>query len=299
MEQKSPLVSVVIPYYNAQQYIFSTLESVLSQTYQTIEIILVDDGSTDHGVAKVKQKFKDKIQHIHQNNQGVSVARNTGIAHAKGMYVAFLDADDVWREDNIEKKVALLEAKKHIDFAFSNMRIINERGAFLREAPVGTDQNMHRHVLLWDRSVVGGPGSNLVVKASDLNRHSILFDPQFSTAADQDFVLQLTRQLNGGLVDDFLIDYRDVSQSMSKNIRVMQKDHIGVFKKHLKTIEHSYSKTFIKQCFSNLYLILAGSWWKDGRSKPKGVYFLLKSLLSYPPQIFSMVQKFFRKLFLF
>lgn len=94
--------SVVIPLYNKQNYIEKTLRSVLNQTYQDYEIIVVNDGSTDHSLEKVHNVYSKKIKIIEQKNQGVAAARNTGIKHAKGEYIAFLDADDTWMESYLE-----------------------------------------------------------------------------------------------------------------------------------------------------------------------------------------------------
>lgn len=94
--------SVVIPLYNKEYYIEKTLNSVLNQTFQDYEIIVVDDGSTDRSFENAKKVQSEKIRVITQANQGVSVARNTGIYNAAGTYIAFLDADDEWRENYLE-----------------------------------------------------------------------------------------------------------------------------------------------------------------------------------------------------
>ncbi len=94
--------SVVIPLYNKEHYIEKTLESVLKQTFQDYEVLVVDDGSKDGSLKAAKKVSSEKVRVIEQPNQGVSVARNTGIMNAKGKYIAFLDADDEWREDYLE-----------------------------------------------------------------------------------------------------------------------------------------------------------------------------------------------------
>lgn len=94
--------SVVIPLYNKANYIEETLNSVLKQTYQDYEIVVVDDGSTDNSVEAAKKVVSEKIRLVKQVNQGVAVARNTGIENAKGEYIAFLDADDAWDTNYLE-----------------------------------------------------------------------------------------------------------------------------------------------------------------------------------------------------
>lgn len=87
-----------------------------------------------------------------------------------------------------------------------------------------------------------------------------------------------------------LWNYRQIGSSMSRNIAVMERDHIAVYKKAAQK-GYFYSFWFKQQCFSNLYLILAGSWWKNGNNKLRGIYFILLSILNYPPQLFNLIKK--------
>lgn len=106
----NPKVSVVIPYYNDKKYIAETLESVSQQTYQNIEIILVDDGSTDEESVRVFDSIQLKDgEKLHEKNAGPSKARNLGISHASGKYILPLDADDKIAPSYIEKAVVVLE----------------------------------------------------------------------------------------------------------------------------------------------------------------------------------------------
>src|SRR5437868_1326235 len=107
MTRQPGVVSVVIPAYNAAQWIEETIATVLAQTYRPLDVIVVDDGSMDETRSAVK-KFDDQIRYIHQPNSGVGAARNTGIRSARGEYVAFLDADDLWDAHKVEEQIALL-----------------------------------------------------------------------------------------------------------------------------------------------------------------------------------------------
>ena len=97
------MISVVIPLYNKAHTIKKTLDCVLRQTYRDYEIVIVDDGSNDNGVQLINEKYQDsQIRIISQKNQGVSVARNTGIEKARGEWISFLDADDLWDSQYLE-----------------------------------------------------------------------------------------------------------------------------------------------------------------------------------------------------
>lgn len=100
--QMKPFFSVIIPLYNKEAYILATLESALAQNFRDFEIIIVNDGSTDQSVARAQRITDARIHILHQKNQGVSVARNHGIAAAKGKYIALLDADDLWLPNHLE-----------------------------------------------------------------------------------------------------------------------------------------------------------------------------------------------------
>ena len=102
-----PLVSVVIPVFNGEAFLREAVESVLAQEYSPIEIIIVDDGSTD-GTATVARSLSDAVRYLHQTNKGPAAARNRGIEHAQGSLIAFADADDLWPEAKLEQQLPYL-----------------------------------------------------------------------------------------------------------------------------------------------------------------------------------------------
>lgn len=122
------LVSIITPCYNGEKYISETIESVLKQTYSSWEMIIVDDGSIDESVAIVKkfQKRDSRIKLIKQKNAGSAAARNNGIKHAKGRYIALLDADDVWKSNFLQEQLSFMKAKNAI-CVFSSYTHINEK----------------------------------------------------------------------------------------------------------------------------------------------------------------------------
>jgi glycosyltransferase involved in cell wall biosynthesis len=101
------MVSVIIPVYNGEAFLAEAIESVLIQSYRPIEVIVVDDGSTD-GTAAVASRFKEGVRYIHQHNSGPAAARNSGLRVARGELIGFLDADDLWVENKLELQLGRL-----------------------------------------------------------------------------------------------------------------------------------------------------------------------------------------------
>jgi glycosyltransferase involved in cell wall biosynthesis len=133
-----PAVSVVIPLYNKGPYIARALNSVLAQTFQDVEVIVVDDGSTDGGAAVVRGFDDPRIRLIQQENRGVSAARNRGIEAARGWLVAFLDADDEWLSDHLE--VLLRIRDKHPEAgAYGTAYLVKERDLAIQIPSFGAD----------------------------------------------------------------------------------------------------------------------------------------------------------------
>lgn len=118
----TPLISIITPAYNAEKYLAETIESVLQQTYSNWELLITNDGSTDKTAEIIQQyESKDKrIRSFYQENGKQGKARNLAIKHAQGKYLAFIDADDLWAENKLEKQLAVLEQNPEIDIVFTN-----------------------------------------------------------------------------------------------------------------------------------------------------------------------------------
>ena len=127
------LVSVIVPVYNAEDFMIETLESILSQTYKDIEIICIDDMSKDSSRKIIKEyadKYENVIPLLLTENGGVANARNRGIEKARGRYIAFLDSDDVWEKDKIEKQIKFMQDNKY-SFTFTGYRFMDSESRLL------------------------------------------------------------------------------------------------------------------------------------------------------------------------
>jgi Glycosyl transferase family 2 len=132
METSAPRLSIVIPAYNVAAFIVDAVQSALDQTFRDLEVIVVNDGSTDETAAKLARlaelRCDPRLKIVYQENAGLSAARNTGIAHSRGHYIGFLDGDDVWREDKAAAHVALMDSDPTIGISFSASELLEEDG---------------------------------------------------------------------------------------------------------------------------------------------------------------------------
>ncbi len=122
-----PLVSVIIPSYNSAKFLLQALDSVFKQTYTNYEVIVLDDGSTDD-TQEALEPYRQQINYVYQDNQGVAAARNKGVEIAKGELIAFLDADDLFLPDKLQQQVAVLASQPHIGMVVSGWHLTDEQG---------------------------------------------------------------------------------------------------------------------------------------------------------------------------
>ena len=127
-----PKVSVIIPVFNSELFICDAIESVLKQTYQDFELIVVDDGSQDQTAQRIRQ-YSDKLTYLYQPNSGVAKARNLGHSHSCGEYLAFLDSDDRWYPNLLEIEVRAMDENPQAGLVYSDVDLIGEDGELLQE----------------------------------------------------------------------------------------------------------------------------------------------------------------------
>ena len=205
-----PRVSVIIPTYNCAPYVGAAVESVLAQTWQDFELIVVDDGSTDN-TRSILERYLDRIVYLHQENQGESVARNRGIEIARGEYIAFLDSDDLWQPTKLERQVANLKAHPEAVLAYSYSYAIDASGepiCFRGSNRIGAGEDgLHQ---VFEQLIMGNVVAN--INTVLLRRQSLLgmtaFDPAIEWGEDWDLWLRLSLAGPFGFVPEPLACYR-------------------------------------------------------------------------------------------
>ncbi|MEP4093187.1 glycosyltransferase [Reichenbachiella sp.] len=281
------LVSVVIPCYKAEKYIETTVVSVLEQTYQNLEVIVVIDGSPENEIEVLEGLSKRdlRLKVIEQKNLGVSQARNNGYKVTKGDYISFLDSDDVWLPSRLEKLINKFE-NGNFGLVQSDVEVIDQNGRRTGEIKHGKEGNVLEDLLLWNGDVINAP-SSVLVKREALEEVG-LFDHELSTAADQELWFRIASKYEVGLVSEPLSYYRKHEENMSSNISLLEKDHLIAYKKAEKNGLFK-SNSFKNQCFSNMTMIIAACWIGDGKDFAKGLKLLIKSILLYPPNSFKLM----------
>ncbi|MCD6154734.1 MAG: glycosyltransferase [Candidatus Verstraetearchaeota archaeon] len=191
----NPKVSVIIPCYNGEKFIGEAIESVLNQTYQNFEIIIVDDGSTDGSKSVIKTFLKDpRIKLIeHERNKGIPAARNTAIKASKGEFIAFLDQDDLWYPEKLEKSLDAFErGGENLGVVFSDVDIEEKDGSVTRRTcrkydPAKLGREGFIRALFWGNFI---PTSSAIVRKTCFAQMGLL-DEQLYGSDDRDFWLRI------------------------------------------------------------------------------------------------------------
>ena len=193
---ENQMVTVVCPAYNCARFIKPALESVFAQSYRPIEVIVVDDGSTDSTPELLKSY--GEVCYLRQANRGPSAARNSGIRAARGAYVAFLDLDDLWTSEKLSDQVAVLEAYQNAGLCFADMRMFSSNGCeeltMFQKYRFTTEYFGHESVV--DRAVAKLVTMNFIPTSSVVARKTALtqaggFDEQFRKSEDWDLWLRM------------------------------------------------------------------------------------------------------------
>lgn len=224
----SLLVSVIIPAYNHGQYVGETLASVLGQTYRPVEVIVVDDGSTDDTALRVAE-FSGPLIYHRQANRGMAGARNQGIALAQGELISFLDDDDLWEPDYLATVVPLLAAEPDIAAVYTGFKSLDGTGQLLPQG--GT--RVVASEMLYDALVDGGffPACCLTVRKEVLDELGAL-DEALRGNDDWDLMLRLAQHRRVvGLAAPLAI-HREHSGGLSSNYEHMLEDNLRAVAKH-------------------------------------------------------------------
>ncbi len=219
------LVSIIMPSYNTANYIAHSIQSVLNQTYQKWELLIIDDCSTDNTYDVIKS-FQDKRIKLFQNkkNCGAAISRNKGLKEANGKWIAFLDSDDIWFPEKLERQISFMKCNKYV-FSYTNYEEINEEsirnGKIISGPKIITKNKMFRYcwpgclTVMFDKEYFG------IIQIEDIKKNN-----------DYAVWLQLCKRANCYLLDEVLGQYREGRQGSisTNNIITKLKWHYKLFR---------------------------------------------------------------------
>ena len=285
----NPTVSVIIPAYNAAPWIAETIDSVLNQTFQDFEVIVVDDGSTD-ATAEIVENYKSQVQYLYKNNGGVGSARNTGICAAKGRYIACVDADDLWLPEKLEVQIQLLQKDHSLAWVYSDGLIFENNGNqnlhLFSQSAYMTSGDVLRPILLQDFIPCPTP-----VFKRDIFENVGFFEEDISlqSVADWDMWLRIAAKYPVGFIDKPLVKYRRHSTSMTgtNTIQSSLKSRLTVVERAILR-EPERLGDLRQQAIANIYIPIGHLVMSRGnREEAREMY--LKSVQMNPKQLKSII----------
>ncbi len=262
-----PVVSVIIPAYNAESFIKETIESALNQTYKNIEVIVVDDGSTDNTEKIVKSIDDKRIKYIKQNNRGVSAARNKGIEVSKGEFIALLDHDDIWLPRKLEKQLPLF-SDPQVGLVFSDTIFFKDgRDLYSIYSKYKPPQGWVFRELL-KRNFISC--ETVVIRKKALESLDEWFPEDMEMSEEYDLFLRLAYKWKFDYVDEPLAKWR-IHERNDSSLRehLVVKDYKKIYerlKNSIPDFESKYKEELVE--FRNFITLKeAISHWKKGERK--------------------------------
>jgi len=246
---KAPLVSVIIPAYNAEPYLRRAIDSVLAQTYPCIEIIVINDGSTDGTEPLVNSYTNQAIHLVSKENGGMSSARNAGIRAAQGEFIAYLDADDYWMPTKITAQVALLQSNPDIGFCSTLTRVETPDGLFVNEWSCPNIQVSTLHTIFLNNSAIAGSASSILARKSIQDKAGI-FDEALTGLEDTDMWIRFAALSEYTCIPDTLTVILKRPGSVSRNLNNMRSSAIAVYKKNRSLLDRVSQGRFWKNCYA-------------------------------------------------
>ena len=258
-----PSISAVIPVYNGERYLSDAISSVLAQTHQVRECLVIDDGSTD-ATPEVAARFSAPVRYVAQPRAGVSVARNRGAELATGELVAFLDHDDAWLPRKLELQAEAL-VREQAALALCAVSVVDADGRLMRVQRVRARHDLLTGMLTFDGTVtVSCSSTGLVRRASFLQMGG--FDPTLSTSADWDLLVRNLLKGRLAYVDQALVRYRIHGANMSQDVGAMERDmRRAVAKVFSDPTLPDVIRRRRRRAYAGLYRMLAGSYRDAGQ----------------------------------
>jgi len=252
-------ISVVIPTYNYGRYLREAIDSVLAQTYAPLEVIVVDDGSTDD-TPEVLASYGDRIHAIRQQNGGVGSARNAGVAAARGEYIAFLDSDDIWLPEKLAKEIALFESDPELGLVHCGIERFDQSGP-LSVSLSGMEGWIAPDLLRLDSEVIVAAGSTPMLPRRVIEEIGG-FDTRLPPSEDWDFCYRVCSRYRVGFVPEVLVRYREHGGGIHLNIARMERGMMSALEKAFASADPKV-QSMKRSTYGRMHRILAGCYFQQ------------------------------------
>lgn len=257
----TPLVSIAMPMYNGETYLREALDSILNQTYTNIDVIIIDDGSTDGSVGIVKSYDDPRIRFFQNDqNRGVSYTRNRAIDLTKGEYLAWMDCDDISLPKKIELQVAFMESKPNIAVCGTSYLRFFVDEIFYQDI-AKTDHEEIRTNFIFRPATIFMPTAML--RTSVLKEENIRFDESLPMAEDYDFFQRLCEVRQSSNLTEVLFHYRDNPESITNTFKKKKHERFRLQQKLYKRILTDISVTVVSEDLLNHENCLNSVMFKD------------------------------------
>lgn len=282
----APLVSVVIPNYNYARYVGQAIESVLAQTYQPIEVIVVDNGSTD-GSLEVIGRYGESCRVLPQSDLGQSVGRNRGMQEAKGEFIAFLDADDVWKARKLEMQMSRFGEDPEVGLVYCSLEVTDDdlqpTGVVIRASSRGDAlEDFARHP---GRAIVVGGESTAVVRRTAIDAVGA-FEPSLSISGGWDLWRRVATRYRIDHVAEPLVLYRQHAASLHRRLPAYEADVRAASARMFRDPAAARVWRFRRRYEAGMDLMFAKSWLRAGDVK-RAFVLLLRALALRSSAVFA------------
>jgi glycosyltransferase involved in cell wall biosynthesis len=243
-------VSVIVPAFNRSDLTVRTIKSILDQRYENIEVLVVDDGSTDDTAKKLEQ-FGSSIIYLYKINGGACSARNLGIKNATGDYLAFIDCDDIYYDDKVSKCVEYLEKRPSFGFVQTAIHLIDDD-----DKVVGSFSPSSKMATGWiaEKLILGDFISNpTVIARKECFDNVGLFDESIFMPADWDMWLRMAEKYQAGYINEPLSGYRITNGYTIAHLQTNLKEEIYVLEKTFKRGKIKISRNLKRKSYANMY----------------------------------------------
>ncbi|NLT51846.1 MAG: glycosyltransferase [Ignavibacteria bacterium] len=295
----NPFVSVVIPVFNAERFIYSTVKSIIDQTFSNFELLIINDASTDTTEKIINSFMDNRIRIIKTKGIGATEAYNIGFKYSIGKYIAISDHDDISEKDRLKKQVVFLENNPEVNVLGTNYNVINENGSFLFSVLQPQENLQIKELLLKRASGVFNP--SLMVRREIFDKYGYYHNNYFPVS-DYEFYLRNSDFLHFHNLEDMLYNWRNLKTSISHNKvdlfnkKLYKVSYEYIYKKFYKTSKKDFYENMSFRAYYTNHLLLSAYYSIQSFLKGKISGMLIKMFIN--STVFYIPVKIMRKLWL-